>query len=205
MRSRSFAVASATLTLSLFAAACGDDETSVSEGTVTTPATSAAPSTTADGSAESAKGAPQGSTTPSGDTVTKLVSKDSDLASLKTALGAADLAVTLNQPGPYTVFAPNNDAFAKLGSKLDTLLQPASKDELANILKFHVVSGAILSRDLKDGELLTTVQGTRLRVDKKGDEVTVGNSLGKATVVSADSDASNGVVHTIDQVLTPKE
>lgn len=210
MRTPSFALVSATLAVSFIAAGCGDDEPNAAVPS-TPPATSVAPPPTAvqpstpglspdDPSAEP----PQGSTEPSDDTITESVAANGDLTSLKTALGAAGLNSTLEQPGPYTVFAPNNDAFAKLGSRLDTLLQPAAKRDLATILKFHVVSGELKVKDLKDDDLLTTLQGDRLRVSKQGNTVTIGNSAGKTTIVSADTDASNGIVHLVDTVLTPK-
>ncbi len=213
MRAPSFALVSATIALSLFAAGCGDDEPTAADpgsSPVTSPSgvptpTSVVPSTPAGSPDDGDTSAPpQGSTKPSDDTITEAVAVSGDLTSLKTALGAAGLESTLEQPGPYTVFAPNNDAFAKLGSRLDTLLQPAAKSDLASILKFHVVSGELKVKDLKDDELLTTLQGDRLRVSKKGNTVTLGNSNGKTTIVSADTDASNGVIHLVDTVLAPK-
>lgn len=212
MRTPSFALVSSTIVLSLFAAGCGgDDEGNATE---TTPAgtTIPVPPEVDPGTSEPQGGTtteptepPQGSTKPSKDTITESIADNPDLTTLNTAIGAADLSSTLKQPGPYTVFAPNNDAFAKLGSQLDTLLQPDAKSTLANVLKFHVVSGELKVKDLDDGDLLTTLQGTRIRIAKKGNTVTVGNGLGKATIVSADTDASNGVVHLVDTVLAPKK
>lgn len=217
MHARPIALVSVTLALTGLFAGCGGDDEQNGTANATTPA--AATDTTPPVSGSSAPDdattsdlvpgedgePPQGSTTPSDRTITETIEEGSDTSSLKTALTAAGLADTLEQPGPYTIFAPNNDAFAKLGSQLDMLLQPTAKASLANILKFHVVPGELTVKDLKDDELLTTLQGTRLRVSKKGNTVTLGNSLGKAVIVTQDTDASNGVVHLVDTVLKPKD
>ncbi|MEH3053472.1 MAG: fasciclin domain-containing protein [Patulibacter minatonensis] len=137
------------------------------------------------------------------DSLATQISKNPDLRTLSTALNAAGLGSIVDR-GNYTVFAPNNDAFTKLGTQLDTLLQPGAKSELANILKFHVVRGKVRARKLKDGTLLTTLQGTRLRVTVKDGQTQIGNSLGKAAILVPDAKASNGVIHTIDSVLKPK-
>jgi uncharacterized surface protein with fasciclin (FAS1) repeats len=209
MRSRHLAVASATVALSVFAVACGSDKdeaqapgsnggTSSSQtSTPSTPDPIAPDKTTP-------KDTRPGKSTKDG-TLAEAASSNDDLTNFSTAIGAANLTATLGQPGPYTIFAPNNDGFAKLGTKLDTLLQPASQAELANILKFHVVSGRLNSKELKDGKLLTTLQGTRLRVTKKNGQLSIGNSEGTANIVSSDLDSSNGVIHVIDTVLTPKK
>lgn len=224
MRSRSVA-AVATISLSLFAASCGGDDPETAapvpttSGGVTLPpeatstdkdssddskSTSGGPATDQSGQSDVPGEVEKNGEDTAGDAIPAAAAKNADLTNLTTALGAADLATTLTQKGPYTVFAPNNDGFAKLGTRLDSLLQPAAKSELANILKFHVVSGELKMKDLKDGDLLTTLQGTRLRVDKKGGELSIGNSQGQARIVSTDLTASNGVIHVIDTVLTPK-
>lgn len=217
MHARPIALVSATIALAGFAAGCGGDDEQNGTATATNPPAAAntapsdatTPSSERSDAPELVSGAngepPQGSTTPSDRTITETIEGNSDTSSLKTALTAAGLTDTLEQPGPYTIFAPNNDAFAKLGSQLDALLQPTAKSSLANILKFHVVPGELTVKDLKDDELLTTLQGTRLRVSKTGNTVTLGNSLGKAVIVTQDTDASNGVVHLVDTVLQPKD
>ncbi len=217
MRSRPLAAASVALALALFTASCGGDDEPVvtpTSGDITPPSSPVTAATTPEASpadtpeaTSSANGGDKSeppTRTPSDDLLPAVAAKNSDLTNFTTALGAASLAGTLGQTGPYTVFAPNNDAFAKLGTRLDTLLQPASKADLVNILSFHVVSGDVRLKDLKDGDLLNTLQGTRLRVDKKGDEITIGNSLGSSKIVSSDVEAGNGVIHVIDTVLTPK-
>lgn len=122
------------------------------------------------------------------------------LSTLVAAVTAADLAETLSGPGPFTVFAPTNDAFAALPEgTVDTLLEPANRDQLTSVLTFHVVAGKALAADLTDGQTLTTVQGQTLTVKIDGDTVTVNG----VPVVQADVEASNGVVHVIGGVLLP--
>ncbi|MDQ5894544.1 MAG: hypothetical protein QG596_805 [Actinomycetota bacterium] len=170
-------------------AACGDDDESSS--TSTTTEQSDAPTGTTTGSGEAA----------SNEDIVALASGNKDLSTLVTAVTAADLAETLQGEGPYTVFAPTNEAFAALPpAELERLLKPANKDELANILTYHVVAGDVKSSDLSDGQMVETVQGEKLEV-KIGDDGSV--MIGDATVVMADVDASNGTVHVIDAVLVP--
>lgn len=124
-----------------------------------------------------------------------------DLSTLVKAVTAADLASTLQGEGPYTVFAPTNEAFAALPpAELNRLLKPANKDELANILTYHVAEGDVKSSDLKNGQMIKTVQGGELKVTI-ADDGTV--KIGDATVVTPDVEASNGTVHVIDTVLIP--
>ena len=119
---------------------------------------------------------------------------------LAAAVTAAGLVTTLEGPGPFTVFAPTDAAFAAIQKDVDTLLKPENKAKLANILTYHVVSGKHKASGLEDGTELTTVQGEKLKVSIKGDKVMIGG----ANVTTADVDASNGVVHLIDKVLMPK-
>ena len=123
-----------------------------------------------------------------------------DLSTLVTALEAADLVSTLEGEGPFTVFAPTNEAFDALpAGELDRLLEPANKEELATILKNHVVSGEVMSSDLSDGQQVETLAGETVTVSIDGDTVKIGD----ATVSQADVEASNGVVHIIDTVILP--
>lgn len=114
------------------------------------------------------------------------------------AVDAADLGATLSEPGPYTIFVPEDSAFAKLPpAKLKALL--ADKAALARLLKYHVVSGRITSKDMAQGETdLTTVEGGAIKL-KVDTEIHVNG----VKVVQSDIDASNGVIHVIDTVLTP--
>lgn len=119
---------------------------------------------------------------------------------LAAAVTAAGLVATLQGPGPFTVFAPTDAAFAAIQEDVDNLLKPENKAKLADILTFHVVSGNAMAADLEDGQELTTVQGGKLKVVINGDNVMIGD----AQVTKADVEASNGVVHVIDKVLMPE-
>jgi uncharacterized surface protein with fasciclin (FAS1) repeats len=125
-----------------------------------------------------------------------------DHSTLVTAVKAADLAGTLSGAGPFTVFAPTNEAFTKLpAGTVDNLVKPEMKGDLTKILTYHVVSGALKAADLKDGQKLKTVQGGELTVSIKDGKVMIDG----ATVTTADVISSNGVTHVIDGVLTPKK
>jgi uncharacterized surface protein with fasciclin (FAS1) repeats len=121
------------------------------------------------------------------------------------ALQAAGLAEQAKGAGPYTVFAPDNAAFDKIpAATLATLLKPASKKQLSKILTYHVVSGSVMAADLKDGQVIKTVQGESLTVGVKDGAVTVKDAKGgTATVTQPDIKTTNGVVHSIDTVLMP--
>merc|ERR1712028_273941 len=123
-----------------------------------------------------------------------------DLSTLVTALKAGGLVDTLSGTGPFTVFAPTNEAFAKLPPIVpQMLLEPKNKDTLAKVLTYYVVSGAVLSKDLTDNEKIKTVEGE----DVTAHVTTAGVKINDATVKTADVVASNGVVHIIESVLLP--
>ena len=116
---------------------------------------------------------------------------------LVTAIKAAGLVDTLKGPGPFTVFAPTDEAFAKIPkADLDKLL--ADKAKLKSVLTYHVVSGKVMSTDIKPGKV-KTVQGSDVTLSTTG-----GVMVNNAKVVAADVPASNGVIHAIDTVLMPK-
>ena len=116
---------------------------------------------------------------------------------LVTALKAAGLVDTLKGPGPFTVFAPTDDAFAKIPkADLDKLL--ANKTKLKSVLTYHVVPGKVMAADIKPG-MIKSVQGAQLIVS-----TTNGAMVNNAKVVTADVVADNGVIHAIDTVLMPK-
>ncbi|WP_354355518.1 fasciclin domain-containing protein [Pedobacter sp. UYP30] len=124
-----------------------------------------------------------------------------DHTTLVAAVKAAGLVETLSGKGPFTVFAPTNEAFDKVPkATLENLMKPAMKADLTKILTYHVVSGALKAADLKDGMELTTVQGEKLKVSVKDGKVMINGS----TVTIPDIMDSNGVTHVIDQVLMPK-
>ena len=131
---------------------------------------------------------------------------------LVAAVKAAGLVDTLNSKGPFTVFAPTNDAFAKLpAGTVDTLLKPENKDQLVKILTYHVVAGKYdskrLMKEIKKGggsAKLKTVEGEDLTVSASGGTITLTDAKGgTATVTTADVYQSNGIIHVIDAVLMP--
>ncbi|NIT55770.1 MAG: fasciclin domain-containing protein [Aliifodinibius sp.] len=130
------------------------------------------------------------------------IAQDTDqLSTLVTAVKAADLVETLNSEGPFTVFAPTNGAFNNLpDGTLNMLLKEKNKGQLQSILTYHVVSGKIMSSDLKDGQMVETVQGNKIKVS-----LSDGAMVNGANVVKADVEASNGVVHIIDAVIMPSD
>lgn len=130
-----------------------------------------------------------------------------DHTTLLQALQAAGLADRAKGAGPYTIFAPTNDAFGKLPSgTLDNLLKPESKQQLTSILTTHVVQGSFKAADLKDGQTVKTVNGETLTVSKQGGTVMIKDGKGgSATVTTPDIQATNGVVHSIDAVLMPSK
>jgi len=135
-----------------------------------------------------------------------------DHTTLVAAVKAAGLVDTLEGPGPFTVFAPTNEAFAKLpAGTVDTLLKPENKDQLVKVLTYHVVSGKVSSKDLvkmikKGGgkaELKTVSGGTLTASLQMGKVILTDEKGGMATVTIADVYQSNGVIHVIDSVLLP--
>jgi len=119
---------------------------------------------------------------------------------LAKALAAADLVGTLKGEGPFTVFAPTDEAFAKLpAGTLDNLLKPENKAQLRRILTYHVVSGRVMAADVVKLKSAKTVSGDAVAITVMGSGVTVNN----AKVVKTDIAASNGVIHVIDTVLIP--
>jgi uncharacterized surface protein with fasciclin (FAS1) repeats len=120
---------------------------------------------------------------------------------LVAAVKAAGLVDTLNGHTPFTVFAPTDDAFAKLDpAMIENLLKPESKQSLTNVLTYHVVAGRVSARDAYDLNSAATVNGQRLPINLRGDVPKVGDS----TLVVTDIQCSNGVIHVIDSVLLPK-
>lgn len=180
MIKRTLLLVASVLALAVGVAACGDDgeETTgaATEETATAPAAME-------------------------ENIVAIAQDTPDLSTLVEAVGAAGLVETLEEPGPYTVFAPTNQAFEALGGTLDELLEPQNKAELAEVLTYHVVPGELTSAELSDGQMLKTVQGDALEVRIADGEVTVNG----AKVVTPDVGASNGVVHVIDEVLIPPQ
>ena len=114
------------------------------------------------------------------------------------AVEAADLVKTLSEEGPFTVCAPDDEAFSKLpGGTLESLLK--DQESLRQVLLFHVASGQVMSRDIVKMQSVQTLQGEELKID-----ITRGVQIGDAQVTQPDIECSNGVIHVIDRVLIPK-
>ena len=134
-------------------------------------------------------------------TIVDTAKEAGQFSTLLQAAEAAGLVDTLNGDGPFTIFAPTDDAFAQLPEgKLDALLQPENKDKLAEILTFHVVPDEITADEMT-GRMkeLETVQGGMIEIDSAGRMTKVEH----AAVIQPDIEASNGVIHVIDQVILP--
>ena len=179
IRRTALVAAAAAVTLTL--AACSSS----------TGAATSAPSTAASEAA---------ATPAAGGTIVDIASTSEGFGTLVAAGKAAGLVDTLNGPGPFTVFAPTDAAFAALpAGLLDALLKPENKELLAKILTYHVVSGKILAADVTDGDV-ATVEGQSIKISTM-DGVTVNG----AKVVTVDVVTDNGVIHAIDAVILPPD
>ncbi|MDA0226148.1 MAG: fasciclin domain-containing protein [Proteobacteria bacterium] len=139
--------------------------------------------------------------TPAAQNIVEIAAANGDFKTLTAAVTAAGLADTLQGDGPFTVFAPNDAAFAALpAGTLDSLLKPENKDQLVAILTYHVVPGAVMAKDVVGLSEATTVHGNALAVSATDGAVTVDG----ARVLATDIKASNGVIHVIDRVMLPK-
>jgi len=132
--------------------------------------------------------------------IVEVASSAGSFNTLVAAVKAAGLVETLSGPGPFTVFAPTDEAFAKLpAGTLDDLLKPENKEQLVKILTYHVVPGQVMAADVVTLTSATTVQGQNLTID-----TSAGVKVNNANVVQTDVVASNGVIHVIDTVLLPQ-
>jgi uncharacterized surface protein with fasciclin (FAS1) repeats len=168
------------------------DSSAAESPTTDSPATGSTSDSTTGSTTETASG-----------TVVDVAASESDFSTLASALSAAGLTETLSQAGPYTVFAPTNEAFNALPPEtLQALLRPENKEALTRILTYHVVPQSVTSTQIASGEV-PTVEGKPLtaQVDSASSSVKVND----ATVTKADISASNGVIHAIDQVLLPPD
>ncbi|MBC2835948.1 fasciclin domain-containing protein [Paragemmobacter straminiformis] len=124
-----------------------------------------------------------------------------NFTTLVAAVEAAGLVETLKGAGPFTVFAPTDAAFAALpAGTVEDLLKPENKDKLVAILTYHVVPGKVMSTDLTEGMTAATVQGANVTITLEG-----GAKVNGAPISTADIEATNGVIHVIDQVILPPE
>jgi uncharacterized surface protein with fasciclin (FAS1) repeats len=132
--------------------------------------------------------------------IVQIAAGNPDFSTLVAALQAADLVSVLEGDGPFTVFAPTNEAFAKLPEgTVENLLKPENKDQLVAVLTYHVVAGKVSAEDAMKLSSAKSVQGGEIAITTKDGAVMVDN----ANVVAADIDASNGVIHVIDNVILP--
>ena len=122
-----------------------------------------------------------------------------DFETLVAAVTAAGLVETLKGEGPFTVFAPTDEAFAALGDTVDTLLMEENRDDLTAILTYHVVPGKVMAGDLTDDAMVATVQGQEVTIDLDN-----GPMVNGANIVTTDIEATNGVIHVIDAVILPE-
>ena len=193
-------------------AACSQTATT-DTATDTAMATDAAADPMADGSANMAANPMVGGAAMMADqTIVTNASNAPNLTTLVSAVKQAGLVDTLSGPGPFTVFAPTNDAFGKVDkATLDGLMKPAGKDSLTKVLTYHAVPGTMTASDLaakiKEGNgtaKLKTVEGEDLTLTMDGSNIKVAGKGGSSAIVStADVMQSNGVVHVVDGVLTP--
>lgn len=140
-----------------------------------------------------------------GNDIVDIAASNGNFNTLVAAVQAAGLEDTLRGPGPFTVFAPTDAAFAALpAGTVDSLLLPENKDKLVSILTYHVVPGAIQSGDVLGSVTnVATVNGKTVRVDGTGSKLGAAVRVNNADVIGADILASNGVIHVIDKVLLP--
>jgi transforming growth factor-beta-induced protein len=186
MRSRIIRTLAALLALTFIAAACSDDDDAAESESTTTEAM-----------------AEDEGTTEEAGTIVEVATAAGDFTTLVAAADAAGLVETLSGEGPFTVFAPTDDAFAAALADLDLTAEEllADTELLTSVLTYHVVAGEVLSTDVvtMDGESVVTVNGAEITIGVDGETVTVN----EATVIAVDIDASNGVIHVIDAVLLP--
>ena len=138
---------------------------------------------------------------PADKTIVEIAAGAEDFSTLVAAVKAAGLVDVLSSKGPFTVFAPTNEAFAKLPEgTVESLLKPENKEKLIAVLKYHVVPGKVMAKDVVKVDSAKTAQGSSVTVTVEGKTVKVDN----ATVVKTDIEASNGVIHVIDTVIIPE-
>lgn len=131
--------------------------------------------------------------------LTAIIADSATFSTLTKALKAAELDVTLGVKGEFTIFAPTDEAFGKLPAEtLTKLMLPENKEKLRSLLLYHVIAGRMLAADLKDGDL-KTMNGEKLKIDAESNKTEVN----EAEVFSADVAASNGVMHSVGEVLVP--
>jgi uncharacterized surface protein with fasciclin (FAS1) repeats len=130
--------------------------------------------------------------------ITQVVNTDKNLKTLKRGMHASDMDQILSSSGPYTFFAPDDPAFEKLEKgMMETMLDPKNRPQLAELMKNHIVSGKILFNELKDGDLLKTINNKELKVQAKEGNISINN----VTVVQSNLKATNGALYFLGTVL----
>ncbi|MEO1193516.1 MAG: fasciclin domain-containing protein [Pseudomonadota bacterium] len=135
--------------------------------------------------------------------IVDIAAGNDDFSTLVAAVQAAGLVDTLKSEGPFTVFAPTNEAFSKLpAGTVESLLEPANKDQLVAVLTYHVVPGKVMAGDIA-GKMVdaTTAQGATAKIDATGSAPTIN----QANIIATDIEADNGVIHVIDAVILPPQ
>lgn len=133
--------------------------------------------------------------------IVQIASSDNTFSTLVAAVKATGLVETLSGTGPFTLLAPNNEAFSKVPTEvIEKLLMPANKDALTKILTYHVISGEVDSAAIITMDSADTVEGSSIAIETNGNSVMIN---GKTKVLKPDIMASNGVIHCIDSVLIP--
>ncbi len=130
--------------------------------------------------------------------ITQVVNVDKNLKTLKRGVHASDMDQLLSSTGPYTFFAPSDQAFEKLEKgMMENLLEPQNRAKMADLLNNHIVSGKILYADLKDGDTLTTLNGKKIIITQKNGVT----SIGDIPLIARDARISNGAMHLMDTVM----
>ena len=200
MKMRRTTLAAAVAVTALTLAACGDSSDDTTTETAETTSEETVAEETEGGMEEEEGGMEEEAEEVGVGTIVDVASNTDGLSTLAAAVGAAELVDTLNGEGPFTVFAPTDDAFEALPpGVLDALLLPENQETLAKILTYHVVPGSVMAADVPDGEV-ATVEGQTVTLST-ADGVTVNG----ATVTQADVIADNGVIHVVDAVILPPD
>lgn len=198
--SRMAAVAALALASGLTLAACSSSTDEAAPEPAASEAAEVAEEATDEAMADDGEGAMAEEAPASAGTIVDIAASTDGFSTLVAAAQAADLVETLSGPGPFTVFAPTDDAFAALPEGLvDALLLPENKDVLVKILTYHAVPGTVMAADVTDGEV-ATVEGQNVTFSTMD-----GVKINDANIIQTDIVADNGVIHVIDAVIVPPD
>ena len=197
--------ATGVISLALTLAACGEDDTTTNTGT-TTQTSATEETTTEETTTEEMTTEETTAAEAAGDDIVDTAVAAGSFTTLTAALEAAGLDETLRGDGPFTVFAPTDEAFDALPEGTVDALLADPQGDLTEILTYHVIDGEVLAADVleMDGEMVETLQGGSLTVEVEGEQVALVDAAGnRINVTDVDVDASNGVIHVVDAVLMP--